>query len=70
MKKSKAKRAKGKAAAKDLRVGKRSGDAVKGGSDHERQGQRGRDTWRFRWRGESDPGLHLDDRGLAYPPAS
>ena len=31
MKKSTAKRAKGKAAAKDLRVGKRSGDAVKGG---------------------------------------
>ena len=30
MKKSKAKRAKGKAAAKDLRVGKRSGEAVKG----------------------------------------
>ena len=41
MKKSKAsKGTKGRAAAKDLRVGKRSGDAVKGGSDHERQSQR------------------------------
>ena len=64
MKKSKAsKGTKGRAAAKDLRVGKRSGDAVKGGPDHERQGQRDPARGRFRLRGESDPGLHLDDRG-------